>query len=181
MAFNVNLFQGALKLGGARSTLFQVYFTNPVDGAADISVPFLCKTASLPASTIGSIPLGYFGRKIQVAGDRTYEPWTVTIINDEDFGIRNAIENWSHAINGPISNLRDLGSTSPLLYKTDAQVTQFSKTGVPVRTYNMVGIFPTEIGAIDLGWDNNDTVEEFTVTFNVDYWEVNGGITGQST
>ena len=90
------------------------------------------------------------------------------------------MEEWSHAINGAVSNLRNLGSASPSLYKTDAQVTQFSKTGVPVRVYNMVGIFPQEIGAIDVGWDNNDQIEEFPVTFNVDYWEVSGGITGNA-
>ena len=178
MAFNVNLFQGALKLGGARATLFQVNISNPVNGSADIQVPFLCKAASLPSSTIGSIPLGYFGRKIQIAGDRTYEPWTVTIINDEDFAIRNAMEEWSHSINGPVTNLRDATSASPTLYKADAQITQFSKTGVPVRVYNFVGVFPQELGAIDMNWESNDTIEEYTVTFNVDYWVVQGGITG---
>jgi len=180
MAFNVNAFNSALKFGGARSTLFQVNITNPVNGSADIQVPFMCKAASIPTSTIGSIPLSYFGRKVNVAGDRTYEPWTVTLVNDEDFSIRNAMEEWSHAINSPSGNLRNLGSASPTLYKTDAQVTQFSKTGVPLRVYNMIGIFPTEIGAIDMGWENNDTVEEFTVTFALDSWEVSGGITGNA-
>lgn len=178
MAFNVNLFQGALEFGGARNTLFQVNITNPVNGAADIKVPFMCKAAALPPSTLASIPLGYFGRKIQIAGDRTYEPWTVTLFNDEDFVIRNAMEEWSHSINSAVGNLREAASASPSLYKADAQITQFSKTGIPLRVYRMVGIFPTDISSIDMAWDANDTVEEFTVTFNVDYWEVEGGITG---
>lgn len=180
MAFNVNEFQGAMKLGGARNSLFQVNITNPVNGAADIQIPFLCKAAQIPASNITPITVNYFGRPVKFAGNRTFDDWTVTILNDEDFAIRNALEQWSNSINSVQGNLRTLGASSPVLYKADAQVTQFSKTGVPLRVYNFVGIFPTAISTIDLSWDTADSIEEYTVTFTYDYWEVSGGITGNA-
>lgn len=180
MAFNVNLFQGALKFGGARPTLFQVNITNPVNGVGDIQVPFMVRAAQIPQATVGNIPVPYFGRTINVAGDRTYEPWTVTVINDEDFIIRNALEEWNHAINSPQGNLRALGSASPSLYKTSAQITQFSKTGVPLRVYDFVGMYPTDVAAMDVDWGTNDTIQEFQVTFQYDYWQISGGVTGSA-
>lgn len=180
MAFNVNIFTGNLKFGGARNTLFQVNITNPVNGISDIQVPFMVKAAQIPASTLGNIPVPYFGRKVNLAGDRTYEPWTVTIINDEDFSIRNAMEEWINSINSPQGNLRELGSASPSLYRTNAQITQFSKTGVPLRVYDFINLFPTEISTIDMSWETNDTIEEFTVTFQYDYHVIAGGITGNA-
>lgn len=180
MAFNINLFQGAMKLGGARPSLFQVNITNPADGAGDITTPFMVRTAQIPASTITPIPVSYFGRPVNFAGNRTFEPWTVTILNDEDFTIRNAMETWSNSINSLQGNLRTLGAASPVLYKANAQVTQFSKTGVPIRVYNFVGLFPNIISAIELDWANPDAVQEYQVTFVYDYWEVSGGITGNA-
>jgi len=179
MAFNINLFAGALKLGGARTSLFQVNITNPANGAADIQVPFLARAAQIPAATIAPLDVPYFGRQLRLAGNRTFADWTATIINDEDMQIRNAMEEWSNTINGFQTNLRKFGASSPALYKSTAQVTQFSKTGVPVRVYNMVGIFPTEISAIEMDW-GTDAVSEFTCTFTYDYWEVSGGITGNA-
>ena len=127
------------------------------------------------------IEVPYFGRKIKVAGDRTFAEWTVTIINDEDFLIRNAMEQWSNSINSHAGNIREFGSASPLLYKSNAQITQFSKTGVPIREYTFNGMFPTEVSAIEMAWETTDAIEEFTVTFQYDFWEVSGGITGNST
>ena len=180
MAFNVNLFQGAMKLGGARPSLFQVNITNPANGVADIQTPFMVKAAQIPAGTIGNIAVNYFGRPVNFAGNRTFEEWTVTVINDEDFAIRNAIEQWQNTINSVQGNLRTFGASSPVLYKSNAQVTQFSKTGVPIRVYNFVGIYPTSLGAIDMSWDTADSIEEFTVGFTYDYHEVSGGITGNA-
>ena len=180
MAFNVNEIRSQLTLGGARQSLFQVTIQNPANGVADIKVPFLVKAAQIPASTLGTIEVPYFGRKIRLAGDRTFDAWTVTVINDEDFLIRNAMEQWSNQIQSLQGNLRTFGGASPLLYKAQAQVTQFSKTGVPIRTYNFNGIYPSDISAIDLAWDSTDAIEEFTVTFQYDYWEVTGGITGNA-
>ena len=180
MAFNVNLFQGALKFGGARPSLFQVNITNPVNATGDVMVPFMAKTTQTPASNITPIPLKYFGRDVKFAGQRTFTEWSATIINDEDFAIRNAMEEWHNAINSGKTNLTNLGSSSPTLYKSDAQVTHFSKTGVPLRVYNMVGIFPVTISPVELAWETVDALETFEVTFAYDYFEVSGGITGNA-
>lgn len=179
MAFNVNDIRSQLTLGGARGSLFQVTFTNPANSIADIKLPFLCRASSIPESNLGTIEVPYFGRKIKLAGDRTYGDWNVTIINDEDFLVRNAMEEWSSAINHNQTNLRAFGSAAPLLYKSTAEVTQFSKTGTPIRTYRFNGIYPTSIANIDLNWGDTDTIEEFQVTFAYDWWDVSGGVTGQ--
>ena len=180
MAFNVNEIRSQLTLGGARQSLFQVTIQNPANSIADIKVPFMVRTAQIPSSDLGVIEVPYFGRKIRLAGDRTFGDWTVTIINDEDFLIRNAMEEWSNKINSLQGNLRTFGAASPLLYKANAQVTQFSKTGVPIRVYQFNGIFPSAIAPIDLDWSATDQIEEFTVTFQYDWWNVSGGVTGQA-
>lgn len=180
MAFNVNEIRSQLSLGGARNSLFQVTIQNPANGAADIKVPFLVRAAQIPASTLGLIEVPYFGRKIRLAGDRTFADWTVTVINDEDFLIRNAMEQWSNQIQTHQGNLRTFGTASPSAYKAQAQVTQFSKTGQPIRTYTFNGIFPTEISTIDMDWNSTDSIEEFTVTFQYDWWEVTAGTTGNA-
>jgi len=181
MAFNIQEIRSQLALGGARASLFQVQIANPANGAGDIKVPFMVKAAQLPASTLGQIEVPYFGRKIKIAGDRTFAEWTVTVINDEDFLIRNAMEQWMNTINSHAGNIREFGSASPLLYKSNAQITQFSKTGVPIREYTFNGMFPTEVSTIEMAWETTDAIEEFTVTFQYDFWEVSGGVTGNST
>jgi len=178
MAFNVNEIRTQLTLGGARGSLFQVTFSNPANSVADIKVPFMVRAAQIPESTLGTIEVPYFGRKVRLAGDRTFGDWSVTIINDEDFLIRNAMEEWSNRINSLQGNLRSFGAAAPLLYKSTAEVTQFSKTGVPIRSYKFNGIYPSSVSSIDLNWADTDSIEEFQVTFQYDWWEVSGGITG---
>ena len=180
MAFNVNELRSQLTLGGAKPSLFQVQIANPVNSLGDLKVPFMCKAAALPASTLGTIEVPYFGRKVNVAGDRTFEEWTVTIINDEDFLVRNAMEEWMNSINSHEGNIREFGSASPQQYKAQAQITQFSKTGAPIREYTFNGLFPTAASAIETSWETTDTIEEFTVTFQYDWWNVSGGITGNA-
>ena len=179
MAFNVNEFSGALKGGGARSSLFQVNITNPANGIADSIVPFMTKGAQVPAATLGTIEVPYFGRQVKIAGNRTYAEWTPTIINDEDMSIRNAMEQWNHSINSIQGNLRATGGSSPSLYKASAQVTQFSKTGEILRVYDFIGLYPSEVGTIDLACDA-ETIQEYTVTFQYDYWQISGGTTGNA-
>lgn len=179
MAFNVNELRSQLTLGGAKPSLFQVQISNPVNSIADLKTPFMVKASSLPSSTLGMIEVPYFGRKVKIAGDRTFEEWSVTIINDEDFLVRNAMEQWMNAINSHEGNIREFGAASPNLYKSQAQITQFSKTGVPVREYSFNGLFPTSISAIETNWETVDQIEEFTVTFQYDYWTV-GGLTGNA-
>ena len=179
MAFNVNEFSGALKGGGARSSLFQVNITNPANGIADSIVPFMTKGAQVPAATLGTIEVPYFGRQVKIAGNRTYAEWQPTIINDEDMSIRNAMEQWNHSINSIQGNLRATGGSSPSLYKASAQVTQFSKTGEILRVYDFIGLYPSEVGTVDLAWDA-ETIQEYTVTFQYDYWQISGGTTGNA-
>lgn len=177
MTFNVNEMRSQLIGGGARPGLFQVQLTNPINGVADQKLSFMAKATTLPASLLGTIEVPYFGRKIKVAGDRTFEEWSITVINDEDFLVRNAMEEWMNAINLHAQNVTTLGG-SPADYKTQAQVTQYGKTGDILRVYNFNGLFPTNVAAIDMNWETVDTIEEFTVTFQYDWWNVAGGSTG---
>ena len=178
MAFNINEIRAGLALGGARPTLFQVQLTNPINNASDVIAPFMIRATSLPASTIGAIEIPYFGRKIRVAGDRTFDQWQVQIMNDEDFAIRHTMELWHNSINSLQTNLNQTGDNSPSNYKSTAIVTQFGKAGEARRTYKFNGIFPTEISTIDLDWDATDQIENFSVTFAYDWYEVDGGLTG---
>jgi hypothetical protein len=172
MSFNINEFRSALKFGGARTNLFKVKLTNPIDGSSDSILPFLCNAANLPQRTTNPIDVSYFGRKIKVAGVvQNYENWQVKIINDEDFKIRNALETWQTAINSPEGNRRMLGTSEPSLYKSVAEVTALSQAGPELRTYKMIGIWPTEVGEIAMDW-GQENVSTFQVTFAVDYWIV---------
>jgi hypothetical protein len=178
MPFNINELRSNLTFGGAKASLFEVIISNPVLGTSDAmsKAPFMIKATSLPASTLGMIEVPYFGRKVKLAGDRTFEDWSVTVINDEDFAIRNAMEQWSASIN---SHRGNLSSYDRLQYKSTATVTQFSKTGTRIRTYEFDGIYPTSVAAIDMAWQTVDEIEEFQVTFAYDRWSVSG-LTGDA-
>jgi T4-like virus tail tube protein gp19 len=180
MAFNVNDIRAQLTFGGARPNLFQVIITNPVNPVADIKLPFLCKAAQLPSSQLGLIEVPYFGRKLKIAGDRTFDAWTVNIINDEDFLIRNAMEQWNNSIQLYQQNVTALGTGAPSLYKSQATVTQYGKAGEILRTYQFNGIFPQAISAIELAWNDTDTIEEFQVQFQYDTFEIVPGVTGNA-
>jgi hypothetical protein len=180
MSFNINEIKAQLTGGGARQSLFSVQFNNPANGVSNIKVPFMVRASSIPEAILGTIQIPYFGRKVNIAGDRTFNPWSVTVINDEDFQIRNGLEQWSNKINTFEGNLRDFGGPSPLLYKQNATVSQYGKTGAVIREYTFHGIFPTDISAIQLDWNATDQIEEFTATFRYDFWEVTGGNTGNA-
>jgi hypothetical protein len=178
MAFNINEMRSQLTGGGAKGSLFQVQITNPINGAGDLKTPFMVQASQIPPSDLGTIEVPYFGRRIKMAGDRRFGQWPVTIINDEDFLIRNAMEAWSASINSHQGNVRQTGTSSPLAYKSQAQVIQYSKTGDILRTYQFNGIFPTSIASIPVDWNTTDDIERFDVTFEFDWWEVVGGSTG---
>ena len=188
---SLSQFKSRLAGGGARPNLFEVSVpTFPaaiVDawGSGDQSengtMKFLCKAAQLPASTIAEVTVPFRGRNLKVAGDRTFEPWTVTIINDEDFQLRTAFERWMNVI----SKLDDAtGVTNPSSYMTDAYVQQlgrgsqkFSTTNnggqsSVLRTYKFFDIFPTEVSAIDLSYDTTNDYETFDVTFQIQFFTV---------
>ena len=187
-------FKSALQGGGARPNLFEVALPS-LPAAADTtwnttnqsSFNFLCKAAALPASNVAPIEVPFRGRTLKVAGDRTFDTWTVTIINDEDFAIRTAMEAWMNGIS-KLDNAS--GATDPSSYMTNAFVYQlgrgagkgrFSTTnngvngtesGVkPLRTYKFFDIFPTNVAQIDLSYENTDAIEEYTVEFQVQYWQ----------
>jgi hypothetical protein len=180
MAFNINDIRSQLEFGGARPSLFQVIISNPINPVADIKVPFLCKVAQIPSSQLGLIEVPYFGRKLKIAGDRRFDPWTVTIINDEDFAVRNAMEQWNNYINLYEQNITALGDGAPGNYKSQATVTQFGKAGDVLRTYQFNGIYPESIAPIDLAWASVDEIEEFQVTFQYDTFEILNGPTGNA-
>jgi len=174
MAFNINEMRSQLAFGCARQNLFQVDIFNPANNSGDAKTRFMCQAAQLPGSDLGVIPVFYFGRQMKLAGDRTFAEWTVTIINDEDFLIRNAMEEWSNRINRLQRNVREIGPG----YKSQATVTQFGKDGTKLRTYDFNGIFPSNISPIELDWSTTDQIELFQVTFQYDYWSV--GRTGST-
>jgi hypothetical protein len=183
MSFSIDQFKSAMALGGARPSLFEVQITfDPGNGIITnglTKAPFMITAATLPASAVASFPVPYFGRQIKLAGDRVFEDWAVRVINDEDFAVRAAFEEWSKLINSHEPNLASLrpgGSataTPSTGYKATADVRQYSKLGgTPIRTYKFYGIFPTVISDITLGWGDTDRIEEFDVQFSYDYWEV---------
>lgn len=165
----VDDFKSKLVGGGARSNLFKATVNYPGYAAGDVELTsFMCKSAQLPASTIEAITVPFRGRQLQIAGDRTFEPWTITVINDTDFSIRNAFERWMNGINGHAENT---GLTNPTDYKADLIIEQLDKSGVAVKRYDFRGAFPTSVGAIDVSYDTENEIEEFEVELQVDYWE----------
>jgi hypothetical protein len=175
MAFNVGEFRANLIGDGARPNLFQVTMNFPTytSDAATTSqaLTFLAKSAQLPGSTVGTVPLFYFGRELKFAGNRNFADWTIQIINDENFKIRKGFETWMNAINSHASNLRNGAAVSPSGYSADAKVDQYNKIGDVIKSYKFVGSFPVDISPIDLDWGSNDSIEEFSVTLAYQWWE----------
>ena len=175
MAFAVTEFKTNLTGGGARPALFTVVLRYPT-GVNTTTIPksqFLVKGASIPASTIGTYDVFYHGKAIHVAGDRTFETWDTTIINDEDYGIRIALEKWMDLIADHKLNTRVGFSSSEgeqASYKQDIFVTQFGKDGKHKQHYHFLGAFPTSISAIPLDWGTASEIEEYTVTWTYDKW-----------
>jgi len=174
MPFNIAAFKSnGLVYGGARPSLFNVFLTVPVGIGIDIvsvdKFRFVCRAAEIPESTVGQIDLPYFGRKIKVAGDRTFSDWSVTVMNDEDFAVRGMLEAWSNAINRMVANVRDPNLAAEQ-YKTDIEVVQYGKAGDVLRSYMLVGAFPTQLAGISLNWETTNNIEEFTCNFAYDYW-----------
>ena len=162
MPFNITDFKGNFPFDGARPNLFEVNI--PV---FDQKLTFTAKTAQLPGSTVGTIEVPYFGRTIKMAGNRTFPEWTVTVINDEDFIIRNQLEEWMARINGHESNIAEAFYSQ---YSFDAEVYQYGKQGNILKTYTFIDMFPVDISPIDVSWDANDAIEEYAVTFQYQYW-----------
>ena len=157
--------------GGARPNLFRATVNFPTYAAGDVELTsFMCKGAQLPSSVTNVIDVPFRGRQLKVAGDRTFEPWTVTIINDTDFAVRDSMERWLNGINNHKANA---GLTNPVDYQADLIVDQLDRDGNEIKTYNFRGAFPVNISNIELSYETVDTIEEFTVEFQIQYWESN--------
>jgi hypothetical protein len=176
MAFNVNDFRSKMKLDGARPNLFEVYLNFPTTFQntdaldAQTQIRFKAKAAQLPGSQVGIVPVYYFGRELKFSGNRTFTDWTLQIINDEDFKVRDALERWMNALNTHEGNTRDAGALTPQSYTKEALVVQYGKSGDIIKQYDFVGLFPVDIAPIDLDWGSNDSIEEYSVTFAYQYW-----------
>ena len=183
----ISQFKSALIGGGARPNLFEVELTTLPAGIswdAD-SFRYMCKAAQLPAQNVANIDVPFRGRIFKVAGDRTIDTWTVTVINDEGFILRNAFEEWANLIAKLDTNL---GATDPSAYMTNAKVFQLGRgattssttsagtSNAVLKEYEFVDIWPSNVAAIDLSYDSSDTIEEFTVEFQVQSFnQVAGG------
>ena len=183
---NISAFKSALIGGGARPNLFEVELTTlPGDITWDggENLRYMCKAASLPTSTIANIDVPFRGRIFKVAGDRTFEPWTITIINDENFKIRNAMEEWMDVMSKLENNI---GATDPGAYMVNAKVFQLGRgskkssqdssgtENAVLKEYEFVDIWPSAVSTIDLSYDSSDAIEEFTVDFQVQTFSLAG-------
>ena len=181
----ISKFKSALTGGGARPNLFEVELTTLPAGIDwdSTSFSYMCKAASLPASNVANIDIPFRGRIFKVAGDRTIDPWTVTVINDEQFKLRNAFEQWADLI-AKLEN--NMGATNPEAYMVSAKVYQLGRGASPdsmtnagtansvLKEYEFFNIWPSTVAAIDLSYDSTDTIEDFTVDFQVQSFKFNG-------
>jgi len=167
----VDDFKAKLKGGGARPNLFKATINFPAYAAGNVELTsFMCRAAQLPGSIMSEIIVPFRGRELKIAGDRTFDVWTPTIINDTDFAVRDAMERWMNGINAHSANT---GINNPVDYQADLIVEQLDRDGSTLKTYNFRGCFPTNIDPIDLSYDPAAAIEEFAVTFQVQYWESN--------
>jgi hypothetical protein len=164
-------FKAKLKGGGARPNLFKVNIPFPIGtGGNSELASFMVKGAALPASVISPIPVPFRGRKLNIAGDRTFEPWTITVINDTNMEIRNAFERWMDLINANSANVSAYVGNNSLNYFANMLVHQLDRSEAITKTYEIVGAFPTNVSQIELNSETNDQIEEFTVEMNYQYW-----------
>ena len=174
---NLSSFTQALHGGGARANQFQVTLGGAGASGLTGNFHFLCRSAQIPALTLGEIAVPYRGRQIFLAGDRTYDAWTVTIMNDRAYSVRGHLERW-------MDNMGDLGATtranalSATEYYAIANVKQLDRNNSVIRQYKLEGLWPTTLDAIDLSYDANDAVEEFGATFRFNWMTIgsSGGV-----
>ena len=168
---NISDFLGQMSTGGARPNQFQVEIPElpwaTQSKEASTAIRFLCRAATLPASTIQDIQASYRGRPVHFAGERTFQPWVVDIYNDNNFLIRTALEEWS-------TNILRYGSTKgsivPSSYYTEMDVVQLDRNDHAVKAYRFFNVYPTNIGPVQLAFDQNAAIEEFQVEFTYNYF-----------
>jgi hypothetical protein len=166
---DITQFRGKLGAGGARPNQFLCTLNFPAGIAPAGDYSLLVTGASLPASAIGTAELQYRGRAIKLAGERTFAPWTITVVNDTDFTLRKKFEQWSDLMNNRTNNS---GVTEPNGYLSDLLVSQLDRNDKVLRTYQLYNAFPSDVSEISLSYGTNDTISEFTVTFGYSHFEV---------
>ena len=168
---NINEFKSRLRGGGARANQFKV--TLPFPGYASVGgetsdLAFLCSATALPGQTVGQVAIPFRGRVLNIAGDRTFEPWTITVLNDTDFKLYRAFERWMNGINNMTDNE---GIANPADYQVDGFVDQLDRNGNTLKSYTYRGLYPEVLANIPLSYATNDTIESFDVTFRYQYFE----------
>lgn len=168
---NVDDFKSKLIGGGARPNLFKAIVNFPAYAAGDSELTsFMCKGAQLPGSTIAQLDVPFRGRQLKIAGDRTFENWTITVLNDTGMEVRNAMERWMNGMNEHVNNI---GLSNPTDYQADMVIQQLDKSDNVTKEYTIRGAYPINVAAIDLSYDTTDAIEEFTVELAYQYWESN--------
>ena len=168
---NINEFKSRLRGGGARANQFKV--TLPFPGYASVGgetsdLAFLCSATALPGQTVGQVAIPFRGRVLNIAGDRTFEPWTITVLNDTDFKLYRAFERWMNGINNMTDNE---GIANPADYQVDGFVDQLDRNGTTLKSYTDRGLYPEALANIPLSYGTNDAIETFDVTFRYQYFE----------
>lgn len=176
MAFSAEQFRSKLEFGGQRPNLFEVSITFPNSANVDEEFTFMCRSSSTPGMTVGVVQVPYFGRFVNFAGDRTFDDWSVQVINDEDFLVRNAFEKWQDAMNlvrhgTQRTDATGISAGAGQGFYSTAKITQFGKGGNVTKIFTLKNAFPFQIGPMDLAWDNNDQVQLFDATFRYDFFE----------
>ena len=185
MAFNVSDFKAKMGNDGLRPNLFEVSIAQSGDGGsswnpAGTDLEFHCRAASIPGSTTGTVIVPYFGREVKFAGNRTFGDVTLTVINDEDMGVRNKFEKWMEALSKNEGNTRVINSRSsngaPKYFATTTIKPLSKFDGLPIIGYQLESSFPTDLSEITLDWGDNDSIAEFTVTMAYDFYSTTPGL-----
>ena len=167
---SIDRFKANISGGGARANQYMVTFGSVAGAVFEQKTQFLVKTTQLPGQTITEIPVNFRGRILNLVGDRTFNPWSITVLNDTDFKIYRGLERWMNGMNNMTDNE---GLTNPVDYQVDAFVDHLDRNGNNVKSYTLRGLFPTEIGGIDLSMGEATEIETFGVTFEYQYFETN--------
>ena len=168
----VDAFRGRMAGGGARANLFEVNVNYPGLSGGDTELTnFMCRATQLPGVAMNPVEVPFRGRMVKFPGDRTFEDWTMTVYNDQNFAVRDAVETWMNAMNSHITNVGvAVDNAGYGTYLADIDINQLNESGSTVKKYKLRNAFPTSVSAIELSYDQTTSIEEFTVTLAYDYW-----------
>ena len=168
---NINEFKSRLRGGGARANQFKVTLPFPgysAVGGETADLAFLCNATSIPGQNLGTVPVNFRGRILNLVGDRTFNPWSITVLNDTDFKIYRGLERWMNGMNNMTDNE---GLVNPVDYQVDGFVDQLDRNGTTLKSYTYRGLYPEALANIPLSYGTNDAIETFDVTFRYQYFE----------